>query len=151
MRKKCPKVLKVIIYPTIAEIHSFLLLNMYEIYVHLIFHFRVQTKTNFNLFVSVCLSVCVSQGYPTPRLVCPKDVRLEVPPYETTVSYHIPRPKTDVDFARDVAVEPLWAKEGELKLKPGSRNITFTAKHPLSKLTISCAFQINVLGEWLSF
>jgi hypothetical protein len=80
-------------------------------------------------------------------LVCPKDIRVEIPPYETTVTLQIPRPKTDVDFGKDIIVEPLWAKESELKMKPGTKNITYTAKHPLSKLTISCTFSINVLGE----
>ena len=91
--------------------------------------------------------VCTS-GYPTPKLICPENMIVELHPNETLeTNVKIKRPKTDVNWERDVLTEPFWAKKDMLALKVGKTNITYIAKHPISKLTSSCNFSINVLGK----
>lgn len=72
---------------------------------------------------------------------------LELPPGKSSVTIKNPRPKTDVNWNRDVMVTPLWAKADNLTLEIGIFNLTYTAKHPLSKVTISCSTVLTVLGK----
>ncbi|XP_055619958.1 uncharacterized protein LOC129764668 [Toxorhynchites rutilus septentrionalis] len=84
--------------------------------------------------------------YPQPKLTCPPSKRVELHPNDTdhtTVKLH--RPKTDVSWERDIVAEPFWAKKDTLQLPLGAINISYTAKHPVSKLTASCTFTVNVM------
>lgn len=58
------------------------------------------------------------------------------------------RPKTDVSWERDIVAEPFWAKKDVLQLPLGAINISYTAKHPVSKLTASCTFTVTVMGKY---
>ncbi|XP_058461689.1 uncharacterized protein LOC131436789 [Malaya genurostris] len=85
--------------------------------------------------------------YPQPRLTCPISVNVELHPNETDgTTVKLRRPKTDVSWDRDIVAEPFWAKKDALQLPLGSINITYSAKHPVSKLTTSCTFAVNVIA-----
>lgn len=71
---------------------------------------------------------------------------LEIPPDNVAVTFRTPKPKTDVNWEKNIEVFPSWAKAENVTLKTGLYNLTFTAKHPISKLTISCSTVITVLG-----
>lgn len=85
--------------------------------------------------------------YPQPRLTCPSGVNVELHPNDTDhTTVKLRRPKTDVSWDRDVVAEPYWAKKDVLQLPLGSINISYTAKHPVSKLTSSCTFDVKVIA-----
>ncbi|XP_065087472.1 uncharacterized protein LOC135709178 [Ochlerotatus camptorhynchus] len=85
--------------------------------------------------------------YPQPKLTCPTSVNVELHPNETDqTAVKLRRPKTDVSWERDIVVEPFWAKKDVLLLPLGPVNISYTAKHPVSKLTSSCTFVVNVMA-----
>ncbi|XP_058832942.1 uncharacterized protein LOC131690887 [Topomyia yanbarensis] len=85
--------------------------------------------------------------YPQPRLTCPTSVNVELHPNETdATTVKLRRPKTDVSWDRDIVAEPYWAKKDVLQLPLGSINISYSAKHPVSKLTTSCTFAVNVIA-----
>lgn len=92
------------------------------------------------------LSSAPFTGYPQPKLLCPPNIVTELPPNRTTVRIRIAKPKTDVNWDRDVHAEPIWAKTLDFDLNIGKRSFKFSAKHPLSKLTTSCNVDITVLG-----
>ncbi|KAL9701971.1 hypothetical protein quinque_005412 [Culex quinquefasciatus] len=84
--------------------------------------------------------------YPQPKLSCPSSVNVELHPNDTDhTTVKLRRPKTDVSWERDIVVEPYWAKKDVLQLPLGSINISYTAKHPVSKLTSSCTFDVHVI------
>lgn len=73
---------------------------------------------------------------------------MEIPPNETFVRLEVlPRPKADVHWDRDITVMPEWARQTDLHLDVGTFNVTYTARHPVSKLTVACTFSITVLGK----
>lgn len=78
--------------------------------------------------------------------MCPGNIITELPKNKSTARIRIAKPKTDVNWDRDVHAEPIWAKTLDFDLSIGRRNFTFTAKHPLSKLITSCNILITVLG-----
>ncbi|KFB47090.1 AGAP005713-PA-like protein [Anopheles sinensis] len=84
--------------------------------------------------------------YPQPKLICPTSVNVELHENETeSTTVHLRRPETDVSWERDIQAEPYWAKKDSFPLPLGSLNVTFTAKHPVSKLRTDCTFLVNVL------
>ncbi|XP_061501161.1 uncharacterized protein LOC1276382 isoform X2 [Anopheles gambiae] len=84
--------------------------------------------------------------YPQPKLICPSSVNVELHPNETeTTTVRLRRPETDVSWERDVQVEPDWVKKDSFSLALGSLNVSYTARHPVSKLHTECNFLINVL------
>lgn len=95
----------------------------------------------------VVLSSC-STEYPTPRLICPPNQLLELPEKSKKVQVKLQRPKTDVNFKRDITIKPSWIKSEKITLGIGVQNITYTAKHPISKLTLSCTTSIFVVGKF---
>jgi hypothetical protein len=92
-----------------------------------------------------------STEYPTPRLICPPNQLLELPESGNKVQVKLQKPKTDVNFKRDITIKPSWIKSEKIALDVGVQNITFTAKHPISKLTVSCTTSIFVVGEFRIF
>lgn len=89
--------------------------------------------------------------YPTPRLICPPNQLLELPEDGNKVQVKIQKPKTDVNFKRDITIKPSWIKNEKISLGIGEQNITYTAKHPISKLTVSCTTSIFVVGKFQQF
>lgn len=89
--------------------------------------------------------------YPTPKLICPATVIAELPPFSNVAEVKIPRPKTDLNMKRDVTIKPSWikARKERVALEKGELNVTFTAKHPISKLSASCSTAIYVVGEFI--
>lgn len=87
--------------------------------------------------------------YPTPKLICPATVIAELPPFSNVAEVRIPRPKTDLNMKRDVTIKPSWlkARKERVALEKGELNVTFTAKHPISRLTASCSTAIYVVGK----
>ncbi|XP_059609249.1 sushi, von Willebrand factor type A, EGF and pentraxin domain-containing protein 1 [Phlebotomus argentipes] len=85
--------------------------------------------------------VCIK--YPTPHLTCPPDIRLEIPPGEDSVTVEV-SPRTDSAIVESL---PSWvlAQSGQLHLQPGDLNVTYIARHPISRISVSCAFSIIVL------
>ena len=75
---------------------------------------------------------------------------IEIPSHQDAVELKTPKPKTDVNWIRDITVTPSWAKSEKLSLHEGILNITFTAKHPISKLKVSCSTTITTLGTLLT-
>lgn len=86
-------------------------------------------------------------GYPKPKLICPNDITVETPPRDSRVVMPLPRPTTDVSWDRDVRVTPNYVKGLNLVLSTGVENITYTATHPVSKISASCSYSITVLGK----
>lgn len=85
--------------------------------------------------------------YPTPRLICPPNQLLELPEDSNKVQVKLQKPKTDVNFKRDITIKPSWIKNEKISLGVGEFNVSYTAKHPISKLTISCTTSIFVVGK----
>lgn len=86
--------------------------------------------------------------YPTPRLICPPNQLLELAENgNNKVQVKLQKPKTDVNFKRDITIKPSWIKHEKITLGIGEQNITYTAKHPVSKLTVSCTTSIFVVGK----
>lgn len=52
---------------------------------------------------------------------------------------------------RDVTIRPSWMRGEKVTVKPGAFNVTFTARHPISKLTASCTTTVYVVGELRNF
>lgn len=88
----------------------------------------------------------VLSEYPTPKLICPPNRIVELPPFSDEVEVKLQRPKTDL-HKRDVTMKPSWIRDDKVVLRPGALNITYIAKHPISKLTTSCTTTIYVDGE----
>ncbi|KAG5677773.1 hypothetical protein PVAND_007504 [Polypedilum vanderplanki] len=91
--------------------------------------------------------ICIK--YPTPRLICPSNQLVELPLNSDKVEIKLQKPKTDVNFKRDVAIKPSWIKNVEkITLGLGVLNITYIARHPISKLTVACTTTLFVVdGE----
>ncbi|CRK94785.1 CLUMA_CG008279, isoform A [Clunio marinus] len=90
--------------------------------------------------------ICIK--YPTPKLICPPNIIAEIPPFNDEVEVEMKRPKTDLSFKRDVQVRPQWFRKEKVSLKVGTVNVTYIAKHPVSKLSTSCTTTIYVVdGE----
>lgn len=88
-------------------------------------------------------------GYPQPKLICPTSVNVELHPSDTeNTTVRLRHPETDVSWERDVVVEPAWAKKDAFQLPLGSQNVSYSARHPVSKLHTDCTFTINVLREY---
>ncbi|XP_050095151.1 uncharacterized protein LOC126577518 isoform X2 [Anopheles aquasalis] len=84
--------------------------------------------------------------YPQPKLICPTSVNVELHPSDTeNTTVRLRHPETDVSWERDVVVEPAWAKKDAFQLPLGSQNVSYSARHPVSKLHTDCTFTINVL------
>lgn len=79
--------------------------------------------------------------------MCPPNVVVELPLFSEEVEVRLQRPKTDLNFKRDVTVKPQWIRGDRVVLKRGELNVTYTARHPISKLTASCTTAIYVVGE----
>ena len=92
-----------------------------------------------------------STEYPTPKLICPSNQIAELPPQSDKVEVKLLKPKTDVNFKRDVTIKPLWIKNVEKAvLGLGVLNITYTARHPITKLTVACTTTLFVVGKLYS-
>ncbi|EZA47233.1 hypothetical protein DMN91_001353 [Ooceraea biroi] len=84
--------------------------------------------------------------YNKPRLECPKDVVAELPPGRDEAFVTFDQPVTDLDWFRYVRSKPSWGTRLEANLKPGVHEITFSARHPVSKKQASCVLRITVKG-----
>uniref|UniRef100_A0A1B0D5U1 HYR domain-containing protein n=2 Tax=Phlebotomus papatasi TaxID=29031 RepID=A0A1B0D5U1_PHLPP len=85
--------------------------------------------------------VCIK--FPTPHLTCPPDIRVEVSPGEDAATVQV-TPKTDSSTLESV---PSWvlSQGGKLRLQVGAINITYIARHPISRVSVSCTFSVTVL------
>ncbi|XP_012224713.1 uncharacterized protein [Linepithema humile] len=84
--------------------------------------------------------------YSKPRLECPKDVVAELPPGRDEAFVTFDQPATDLDWFRYVRSKPSWGTRLEATLQPGVHEITFFARHPISKKQASCVLRIIVKG-----
>lgn len=82
-----------------------------------------------------------------PKLICPQNQIVELTPNQDQVEVKIRKPKTDLNFKRDVTVRPSWVRNEKIILGLRTLNITYTARHPISQLTATCTFTIFVIGE----
>ncbi|OXU22663.1 hypothetical protein TSAR_013283 [Trichomalopsis sarcophagae] len=85
--------------------------------------------------------------YSKPRLDCPKDVVAELPPGHDEAFVTYEQPSTDLDWFRYVRSKPSWGTRLEANLKLGSHEISFYARHPVSKKQTSCTLKIAVQGK----
>ncbi|XP_078049009.1 uncharacterized protein LOC144476208 isoform X5 [Augochlora pura] len=85
-------------------------------------------------------------GYSMPRLECPQDVVAELPPGRDEAFVTFDQPSTDLDWFRYVRSKPSWGTRLEANLTPGVHEITFFARHPVSKKQASCVLRIIVKG-----
>lgn len=86
-------------------------------------------------------------GYSKPRLECPRDVVAELPPGRDEAFVTFDQPATDLDWFRYVRSKPSWGTRLEATLQPGVHEITFFARHPISKKQASCVLRIIVKGN----
>ncbi|XP_011867282.1 PREDICTED: uncharacterized protein LOC105561689 [Vollenhovia emeryi] len=84
--------------------------------------------------------------YSKPRLECPKDVVAELPPGRDEAFVTFDQPATDLDWFRYVRSKPSWGTRLEASLEPGVHEVTFFARHPVSKKQASCVLRIIVKG-----
>ncbi|KAG4071788.1 hypothetical protein HA402_011942 [Bradysia odoriphaga] len=84
--------------------------------------------------------------YPTPRLICPSDVIYETLPNKSFAVIKVLKPKTDVNWDRDIVTNPIWVKNGAFELGVGVLHINYTATHPISHISLSCDFTVTVLA-----
>ncbi|XP_076249088.1 uncharacterized protein LOC143188625 isoform X2 [Calliopsis andreniformis] len=84
--------------------------------------------------------------YSKPRLECPKDVVAELPPARDEAFVTFDQPSTDLDWFRYVRSKPSWGTRLEANLTPGIHEVTFFARHPVSKKQASCVLRIIVKG-----
>ncbi|KAG7205059.1 hypothetical protein KM043_005438 [Ampulex compressa] len=84
--------------------------------------------------------------YSKPRLECPKDVVAELPPGRDEAFVTFDQPATDLDWFRYVRSKPSWGTRLEANLKPGVHEVSFYARHPVSKKQTSCVLRIIVKG-----
>ncbi|XP_076664620.1 uncharacterized protein LOC143366975 isoform X2 [Andrena cerasifolii] len=84
--------------------------------------------------------------YSKPRLDCPKDVIAELPPGRDEAFVTFDQPSTDLDWFRYVRSKPSWGTRLEANLTPGMHEITFSARHPVSKKQANCVLRIIVKG-----
>ncbi|KAJ8672863.1 hypothetical protein QAD02_004123 [Eretmocerus hayati] len=82
--------------------------------------------------------------YSKPRLDCPKDVVAELPPGRDEAFVTYEQPSTDLDWFRYVRSKPSWGTRLEANLKQGLHEITFYARHPVSKKQATCTLKITV-------
>ncbi|KAK2588215.1 hypothetical protein KPH14_004250 [Odynerus spinipes] len=82
--------------------------------------------------------------YSKPRLECPKDVVAELPPGRDEAFVTFDQPSTDLDWFRYVRSKPSWGTRLEANLKIGVHEVTFFARHPVSKKQASCVLRIIV-------
>ena len=74
---------------------------------------------------------------PSPYIVCPPDIRLNMsgqPPLEVK----LPRPRTNVDWQKDVASHPADAKSLSYYQGPGDLEVRFEAVNRITRETASC-------------
>uniref|UniRef100_A0A1B0GGR9 Uncharacterized protein n=1 Tax=Lutzomyia longipalpis TaxID=7200 RepID=A0A1B0GGR9_LUTLO len=85
--------------------------------------------------------VCIK--YPAPHLICPPDMLVEVPPGDDAATVEV-TPRTDTSVVESL---PGWvlAQSGKLRLHVGTINITYIARHPISRISVSCSFSVTVL------
>lgn len=86
--------------------------------------------------------------YSKPRLDCPKDVIAEVPPGRDEAFVTFDQPSTDLDWFRYVRSKPSWGTRLEANLKSGVHEITFYARHPVSKKQTTCVLRITIKGSF---
>lgn len=73
----------------------------------------------------------------------------ETIPNKSFAVINVLKPKTDVNWDRDVMTNPVWVKNGAYELGVGVLHINYTATHPISHISVSCDFTVTVLGESL--
>ncbi|CAB0028972.1 unnamed protein product [Trichogramma brassicae] len=111
---------------------------------------RMQPETfDRRLNVRMCskFSSTTTTGYSKPRLDCPADVKAELPPGRDEAFVTYEQPSTDLDWFRYVHSKPSWGTRLEANLKLGRHEITFYARHPVSKKQTTCTLNITVQGE----
>ncbi|XP_076641061.1 uncharacterized protein LOC143352447 isoform X2 [Halictus rubicundus] len=84
--------------------------------------------------------------YSKPRLECPNDVIAELSPGRDEAFVTFDQPSTDLDWFRYVRSKPSWGTRLEANLTPGVHEITFFARHPVSKKQASCVLRIIIKG-----
>lgn len=89
----------------------------------------------------------IVSGYSKPRLECPEDVIAELPPGRDEAFVTFDQPSTDLDWFRYVRSKPSWGTRLEANLPSGIHEITFFARHPVSKKQASCVLRIIVKGD----
>lgn len=72
---------------------------------------------------------------------------VETAPNESTVKLLLAKPKSDVNWERDIAMFPAWAKNLNLDLGVGTQTVLVRATHPRSKLVSKCNFTVTILGK----
>lgn len=90
------------------------------------------------------LFLCFVSGYSKPRLDCPADVTAELSPGRDEAFVTFDQPSTDLDWFRYVRSKPTWGTRLEANLKLGVHEVTFYARHPVSKKQTSCTLRIMV-------
>lgn len=88
---------------------------------------------------------------PVPFIQCPGNMAVTLPPHEKRAYVSFSQPKSNMDWFRYVESEPLWAKQLGGELPVGFNVVTFHVRSPVSDLTASCNFTIEVFGMPLCF
>ena len=78
---------------------------------------------------------------------CPPDVNAELSPGRDEAFVTFDQPSTDLDWFRYVRSKPTWGTRLEANLKLGVHEVTFYARHPVSKKQTTCDLRITVTSE----
>ncbi|XP_049786291.1 uncharacterized protein LOC126188723 isoform X1 [Schistocerca cancellata] len=83
--------------------------------------------------------------WPVPVIQCPKNVTYYLDPGRSTAYIEFPKPRTSVDWSRNIESFPQWGKDLEADLPEGHWEVKFIARHPVSHHVSDCTFSINVV------
>lgn len=89
---------------------------------------------------------CERIDSPVPFIQCPGNMAVTLGAQERRAYVSFSQPKSNMDWFRYVESEPAWAKQLAGELDVGYNVITFRVRSPVSDLTATCNFTIEVFG-----
>ncbi|XP_059351153.1 fibrillin-1-like isoform X4 [Daphnia carinata] len=90
---------------------------------------------------------CERIDSPVPFIQCPGNMAVNLPPQEKRAYITFSQPKSNMDWFRYVDSDPLWAKQLGGELPVGLNTITFRVRSPVSDLTATCNFTIEIFDK----
>ena len=93
-----------------------------------------------------CFSLTIDS--PVPFIHCPGNIAVTLAPQKRTYVVTFSQPKSNMDWFRYVESKPTWAKQLGGEVDVGLTKVEFTVHSPVSNLSASCDFTIEVNGKF---
>uniref|UniRef100_A0A0P6DBK5 Putative Fibrillin-2 n=1 Tax=Daphnia magna TaxID=35525 RepID=A0A0P6DBK5_9CRUS len=90
---------------------------------------------------------CERIDSPVPFIQCPGNMAVNLPAQQKRAYVTFSQPKSNMDWFRYVDSDPLWAKQLGGELPVGLNTITFRVRSPVSDLTATCNFTIEIFDK----